>query len=864
MKRWILSLLFIPSPAAAKAEPRGALETEVLVSLSEQKAIDALERIIAKRKGTPEEAELWERKSELYLKLARSARFFALNKTSEKTLSFLPPVVRQKSNTTPLQKAMECFDVIERRFPKYPDMDRIYFHSSLTSAQLGRFNMARVQIEKLLGRHPKSELIPDAHLLMGELFFDQKQFSKALGHFQKAASSKKEKVSQYAQYKAGWTFYNLQKNVEAIETLKALIKSVDPNRPEGFALRNEALRDTALFMTETKSIGDAFAFFKSFATEKETGEALLRMVQIYRSHSRHKEATELANLYLKRGAYHPVKVNFHLSFATYYRESGKGKEGIEHLAKAAEQCEIQPGVVEACDGELKTQITETAEHWWKKWEKKKSKEFLGYARSALEVEIKRNPNPRPQAMEAYAELLFSSEDFENASRVYRELHDRLVKAKEKDKERLEKLSYASLVSLDRWMQKQKDKILPQELFKEQVDAYLKSYPNSTHKNELLLKWAALDFNEGRFDGSEKKLKSVLANKPKAEILIPTQNQLLESLRNQKKTKDMQSLLAEWLKGNVTKERRTELSRLQASLQLDDIEAQADKKDTKAIIKDHLAFIKQYEKDEKVAEPVLWKTLGLALIQKDDELTLSLVEKLSAKHPKDPRIWDSLKQVLLRVEEIKKPSTIQKAFDLSLKTVPPKDRPSLLWSYREHLLKQRRTAEATKIDDEIVRSGVEPERSLILVARLEKDFENGKTKKVFAESKKFMGKKLPPVVRARARILQAKVLESELMQQRVKSSLARLQNVLAIKLERLSKAQEAYVSALKISSEPTIVKVASEGLRRCFEHSIHALKNLEVKDELTPEEKKILDEQIQTLVAPLESQLKELRTAEAQL
>ena len=100
MKRLlILSLIGWGFPAlAVKEAPKGvlpelriegtnedenqkkALQSEILISKSEQKAIDSLVNILKKRKGTPEEADLWYRLAELYMKRAKSGRFFDLNR----------------------------------------------------------------------------------------------------------------------------------------------------------------------------------------------------------------------------------------------------------------------------------------------------------------------------------------------------------------------------------------------------------------------------------------------------------------------------------------------------------------------------------------------------------------------------------------------------------------------------------------------------------------------------------------------------------------------------------------------------------------------------------------------------------------
>lgn len=836
-----------------------AVEQEALVSISEQKAIDALLRIIEKRKGQGEDASLWERLSELYLKQAKSARFFNLTKTSEKTLSFLPPVISQKSSQKPLTQAVQAFETIKRRFPKYEDMDRVLFHSSLTYAQMGRFQMATNETKDLMARFPKSEWIPDANLLIGEVYYDQQNFKKALDHFVMAAGSKKEKVAHYAKYKQAWSEYNLNRHSEAIASLKSLVKELDPSKaPNGFALRGESMRDLALFLTESKTPAESYEFISSFASEQETADAMVRIINIYKSHSKHKEMETLGELYLSKSTFDSGKIQIHLLFSDLFRELKKGEKQIAAIQKASTLCQLQATPSEACDTTLRQQVTAAAELWWKEWGKSKSATSLNFARKSLEIEIERNPNPRPQTLEAYAELLYQSEDFENAARVYQDLA-KLAK----DPIKSETFFYGRLVSLDRLMAKDPKKILPREDFKTDCKIYVSKFPKAIHRDELQLKWARLEYEDLNPKESERILREILAKKQKNDVLIPAQNQMIETLTKNEKDKELKEMLNTWIDQAPSTERKTELRRLQAKLALEEMESEVGTKDPEKSLKAHLAFFKKYEDDTKVSEPVLWKTLALAISGKDDNLTLDLIEKAGHRAPKDPRLWDSVKQILIKQTAVRNTKltpeqnkTLGRTFALSLTSVPSKERAGVLWSYREFLI-EKKSPEVKKVENEIIALNVEPEASLVKVARLEERLQAGQYKSVFEESKKFVSKATPTPVRARARLLQAQVLEEEFKTQSVKTSLSKLQTVVAMKLEKMAKAQEAFVNAAQMSEEPKVAEDAKSGLRRCFEHAITALKNVQVKDQLTKDEKKALDEQIQTLVIPLEAKLKEL-------
>lgn len=792
-----------------------------------------------------------ERLSELYLKQAKSARFFNLTKTSEKTMSFLPPIISSKSSQKPLNEAVKAFETIQRRFPKYEDMDRVLFHSSLTYAQMGRFQMATNQVKELLVRFPKSSWVPDSHLLVGEVYYDQQNFKKALEHFALAAKSGKEKVANYAQYKQAWTEYNLRRHEDAINSLEILVKALDPQKaPNGFALRGEALRDLALFLTESRTPAESYSFFASFTTEQETADAVVRIAGIYKSHSKHKEMETLGDLYLKRSTFEPGKIQIHLLFADLFRELKKGDKQIASIKNAALLCQLQSSPTEACDTLLRQQITTAAEMWWKEWNKGKSKQALDFARQSLEVEMTHNPNPRPQTQEAYAELLFQSEDFESSARVYQDLTKQ-----SKDPIKTETFFYSRLVSLDRLMAKDPKKILPREDFKQDTKTYVTKFPKAIHKDELQLKWARLEFEDFNSKESERLLREILSKKQKNDILIPAQNQMIETLNKNEKTKDLKEMLVQWIDSAPTNERKIELRRLQAKLALEELEEDSHGKDANGSLKAHVAFFKKYEDDLKVSEPVLWKTLALALNAKDDTLALDFIETAGNRFPKDPRVWDSLKQILLK--QTQQPNkNLGRVFAMSVKYVPLKERSGVLWNYREYLI-SKKSSDVKKVENEILDLNVEPEASLIKVSRLEERLAAGQTRSVFEESKKFVSSKSPSPVRARARLIQAQILEEEFKTQSVKTSLSKLQTVVAMKLEKMSKAQEAFVSAAQISNEPKVAEDARSGLRRCFEHAIAALKNVQIKDDLTQEERKALDEQIQTLVIPLEAKLKEL-------
>jgi TolA-binding protein len=62
----------------------------------------------------------------------------------------------------------------------------------------------------MIKNHPKSKLIPDAWLALGELHFDKHRIKEATTAYQNVMNFKTHRAYPYAVYKLGWCFYNSQ------------------------------------------------------------------------------------------------------------------------------------------------------------------------------------------------------------------------------------------------------------------------------------------------------------------------------------------------------------------------------------------------------------------------------------------------------------------------------------------------------------------------------------------------------------------------------------------------------------------------------------------------------------------------------
>jgi hypothetical protein len=106
------------------------------------------------------------------------------------------------------------------------------------------------------------------------------------------------------------------------------------------------------------------------------------------------------------------------------------------------------------------------------------------------------------------------------------------------------------------------------------------------------------------------------------------------------------------------------------------------------------------------------------------------------------------------------------------------------------------------------------------------------------------------MKARLRLIQAKVLEQEFLKQSVKSRAEKVATVLAIKTEKLQKAQEALQGTIKYG-DPDVSLDAFERLYNCYAHYVKALKEMPTPTGLSKEDAEAFRNEITNLVVPLE-------------
>ena len=196
-----------------------ALKTEVLVKQTEEKAMAELNKLLKKYRGTQMEAELLFRQAELYMRQAKTDRFFELQRTNSKMKKLAPHLVEKASEKNAVVKAIAIYDSIENRFKNYGSLDLVLFNNGFANQSINNFSKAKIHYAKLIERFPDSLVLPDGCLSMGEMFFQEKNFYKALAFFARLEKFPDARAYPYGLYKSAWTYYNLNDAKSGLKVL---------------------------------------------------------------------------------------------------------------------------------------------------------------------------------------------------------------------------------------------------------------------------------------------------------------------------------------------------------------------------------------------------------------------------------------------------------------------------------------------------------------------------------------------------------------------------------------------------------------------------------------------------------------------
>ncbi|HET7876956.1 MAG TPA: outer membrane protein assembly factor BamD [Methylomirabilota bacterium] len=135
-------------------------------------------------------------------------------------------------------------DLFRQRPQPLPPASDLYSQGE-NELRKGRYEEARTAFRKIVERHPESTYAPRARFLIGEAFYREAQWDKAIQEFQTfLAFYPRHQIADLVQYRLALAYYDQMKPVEqdqevarkAMDAFKALVREYPESRYAGDAL----------------------------------------------------------------------------------------------------------------------------------------------------------------------------------------------------------------------------------------------------------------------------------------------------------------------------------------------------------------------------------------------------------------------------------------------------------------------------------------------------------------------------------------------------------------------------------------------------------------------------------------------------
>lgn len=896
-------VIFIICPqlsiADEKADEIKALKTELLVAKTEQQAMQQLNKLLSRYKGTAMEPGLYLRKAELYVRQSKTERFFEISRDSETVVSLAPQKVKSASSKKYLQQAVETYEMLQRRFPNFDDLDMVLFNNAFTRQQLNQDKYAENLYRDLIRRFPNSELIPDSHLALGEMLFERKSFQLALVEFESIKKYPESRVYPYGLYKAGWTKYNLKDAHGALKELEAVVafgKKVEREKLDAkLDLRSEALTDMILFFADSGKSENAFSYFQEQAGSDAVGGLILKLSQLYVRHSKHSDHEKVLKDYIRKL---PSSTEVPLAYKNLienYELQRNRQAAIDHLLMLDRVCEANSSWTKsnvnskAQQKEGKGLCVETvtklshlyANKWHRMWKKNPTyKEFAESSKTAYATYLKHDDatDESHEARFAYAELLFQTQKYREASEQYA-----LVATKTKNEKMRHDSGYAAIVSLekavaDKWSDKD------EALFGGLATSYLEKNKKGQYVTDIKFKKAFIAYEKGRYKEAAPEFEQLGWTERNTTYGVKAQNLYLDILNIQKRFTELREYSQKLLTAQLPPERTKELRKIfeESSFALaQQHEERGELLEAAAAYerfalenkKSHLAdkswwnAIGLYEKSGNVFKVTDMSQKMLELFPSSENINTALLkaaqgyeamadlskaatvlEELAKRDVKNTNKWLSLSADFYALsgktnEAINHYRTLTKQKDIAI----------IQGAYTKLIALNEGGSGEERLLKEVLSSGVQPQASLAAMKLLEKTYSEKSDSEAFRQASRILEMRKSGgsvLATSRARLIQAKILEKEFMSQSVKSRGERLAMVLQIKTEKLDKATSAYQDVIRYGDGVAAVE-ALRGMANSYGHYVEALRTIELVGEYSKEELSALRSELENLSLPVE-------------
>ncbi len=222
---------------------------------------------------------------------------------------------------------------LERLVQAYPQVafrDKALYMLGMSYFQTGESAKAKVCFDTITRDFPQSAAATEAHFRIGEYYFDHRDYTHAITHYQKLLDQWDNAYFDMALYKLGWSYYNLSNYTHAISSFiylledMALIDRTDSQQLSRSKadLSVEAIQYIASCYAEFGGPDAASAFFSSRAEKPYTQPILFKLAELYEKRGYYPEAVAARQVLLSIYPHHERAPDIMQQMTDNYKAGG--------------------------------------------------------------------------------------------------------------------------------------------------------------------------------------------------------------------------------------------------------------------------------------------------------------------------------------------------------------------------------------------------------------------------------------------------------------------------------------------------------------------------------------------------------------
>lgn len=228
--------------------------------------IRAVKTALSLRSPENRKAELYLRLAELYLESYR-ADFLLEGRVQEAALAHNPNAKLNRGRSVDdLKYGIGAAEQILSLNVDHNKLDQVYYFLGYNYSEYGDKKKSIAYYKKLATEFPDSQFAGEGIRATADDAFNRGDYKEAEVQYEKALAKTKDSSQQARIYhKLAWCYYRGRRTNEALETMKKAIEISKQGGEKLLSIREEGLRDLAVYYAETGRVDEAIAYFKENA-----------------------------------------------------------------------------------------------------------------------------------------------------------------------------------------------------------------------------------------------------------------------------------------------------------------------------------------------------------------------------------------------------------------------------------------------------------------------------------------------------------------------------------------------------------------------------------------------------------------------